>query len=196
MNLLKGAATRMASYFYSMHQLLRLCPPLLATIHEIAWDLIDLTLTIRKIFIDIENEQYWKALYFLLQCVWPALHTLQLGDANRSGMHMIYYLSHLTSEHIEQSAGLISDSGLSLLLGNNSNDDDDDILECGLTDDEIIDYNEETVHDKNENGSGQENDNGAAIYINIPHESFFMTKVAAVWGKRKPTIDSVYAVTA
>ena len=161
-----------------MHRSLRLRPALLATIHAKAWDSVELTVPIRKAVIDIENEQYWKALYFLLRCVWPALRALRLGDANRSGMHMIYYLSHLTSKHIEQSAGLITDSGLSLLLGNNSKDDDEnDFSECGLTDDEIIDYNEETVHDKNENGSGQENDNGAAIYINIPHESFFMTKV-------------------
>ena len=196
-NLLKGAVTRMASYFYSMHRSLRLRPALLATIHAKAWDSVELTVPIRKAVIDIENEQYWKALYFLLRCVWPALRALRLGDANRSGMHMIYYLSHLTSKHIEQSAGLITDSGLSLLLGNNSKDDDEnDFSECGLTDDETIDNNEETVHDENENNSGEESNDDEPVHINVPHESFFMTKVAAVWEKRKSSIDSAYAVTA
>ena len=105
LGLLCGADTRMASFFYSMHRCLRQRRALLATIHSNLWEAVELTDKIRKAVADIENEDFWRALYFILRCVWPALRALRLGDSNQPGMHMIYYLSHLTSVHINKSAG-------------------------------------------------------------------------------------------
>lgn len=66
MGLLKSAGTRMASFFYSIHQLLRQRLALLATVHVTVLNSVDLTAHICKAVIDIENELLWKALYLLI----------------------------------------------------------------------------------------------------------------------------------
>ena len=76
LGLLKGASTRMASFFYSMHRCLRQRHALLATIHSNLWESVDSTERIQKAVVDIEDEEFWKALYFILRCVWPALRAL------------------------------------------------------------------------------------------------------------------------
>ena len=106
----------------------------------VIWESIDMTARIRKAMDDINDEDFWKALYFILQCVWPALCALWLGDSNRPGMHVIYYLSHLTSVHINNSAAEFKNSGLSLFLGEivDDNDDNDNLSEGQLSDDETL----------------------------------------------------------
>ena len=66
LGLLRGADTRMDSFFYSMHRCLRQCRALLATIHSNLWEAADLNQRIQKVVMDIENEDCWKALYFIL----------------------------------------------------------------------------------------------------------------------------------
>ena len=133
LGLLCGADTRMASFFYSMHRCLRQRRALLATIHSSLWESVELNQRIRKAIRDIENDDFWKALYFILRCVWPALRALRLGDSNKPGMHMIYYLSHLTSVHINKSAAEFKNSSEALFLS--EMDDDDSDLSCGDLDD-------------------------------------------------------------
>ena len=74
--LLCGADTRMASYFYSFHRCLRQRCALLATVHSNLWESVDLKTRIREAVSDIEDVEFWKALYFILRCVWPALRAL------------------------------------------------------------------------------------------------------------------------
>ena len=76
LGLLKGASTRMASFSYSMHHCLRQRRALLATTHSNLWESGDLNPGIRAAVVDIEDEQFWKALYFILRCVWSALCAL------------------------------------------------------------------------------------------------------------------------
>ena len=66
LGLLRGADTRMASIFYSMHRCLRQRRALLATVHSNLWEAVDLKPQIRKAVTDIEDEEFWKALYFML----------------------------------------------------------------------------------------------------------------------------------
>ena len=66
---LHDADTRMASFFYSMHRCLCQRRVLLATIHSSLWEAVDLNERIRKAVMDIENEDFWKALYFILRCI-------------------------------------------------------------------------------------------------------------------------------
>ena len=120
--LLKGADTRMASYFYSFHRSLRQRRALLATVHSNLWESVELTTRIRGAVSDIEDIDFWKALYFILRCVWPALRALRLGDSNKPGMHMIYYLSHLTSVHINKSAADFKNSSVALFLSEMDDD--------------------------------------------------------------------------
>ena len=91
--------------------------------------------------------------------------------------------------YIDKSADKVSNSGLSLLLGNTSNDDNDNdkLFECGLTDDETISDDEEAAQEDNENehedGSDDDNFEDSVIHINTTHHSLFMTNVALVWKK-------------
>ena len=66
LGLLCGADTRMASFFYSMHRCLRQRRALLATIHSSLWESVELNQRIRKAIRDIENDDFWKALYTVL----------------------------------------------------------------------------------------------------------------------------------
>ena len=61
-----------------MHCCLRQRKALVATVHPNLWESIDLTARIRNAVVDIEDDDFWRALYFILQCVWPALRALQL----------------------------------------------------------------------------------------------------------------------
>ena len=73
-----------------MHCCLRQRKVLVATIHSNLGDSIDMTAQTKKAVEDIEDDNFWKALYFILSYVWPALCALRLGDSNKPGMHMIY----------------------------------------------------------------------------------------------------------
>ena len=101
-DLLKGMSTRTASYFYCMHQLLCQKPALATIITTRAWQKIDFTTDIQKVVDDINDKLFWKAILFILRCVWPELRALCLGDFNCLGMHQIYYLSYCTSVHINK----------------------------------------------------------------------------------------------
>ena len=106
---LRGAGTRFATFFYCMIRLLRLWLPLLATIHEAKFSTLDLNEQVRSAVLDVEDKNFWKALYTLLRALYPAIQALRCCDTNKPSMDKIYYLSHRTSEAIRCFCDLLDD---------------------------------------------------------------------------------------
>ena len=156
------------------------------------WEAVELNQRIRKAIREIENDAFWKALYFILRCVWPALRALRLGDSNKPGMHMIYYLSHLTSVHINKSAAEFKNSSEALFLSG-MDDDDSDLSEGDSTDEEQEELWEEEDEEECES-SDSDDDNHESLVRSI-HDQHITTKIAAVWRHRKKKFNSNYAIT-
>ncbi len=85
-NLLQGAGTQIALWFYAMVRLLRLQKPLAATIHQQKF--VDLTLnnSVRAAVYDIKEDKFWKCIYMLLRAVFPALRLLCYCNKNKPAM--------------------------------------------------------------------------------------------------------------
>ncbi len=71
--LLRGAGTRFDTWFYAMHRLLRQKKVLLATIHGPHFDKLSHNAQTVICVQDFGDPVFWKALYYLLQAVFPAL---------------------------------------------------------------------------------------------------------------------------
>ena len=95
--LLRVAGTRFATWFYSMHRVLRLERALLATVHDPHVAKLDIVKTNNFVMLavhDVKSKSFWRAVYILLQCVFPALRLLRYSDSNIPVMDKLYYLSH------------------------------------------------------------------------------------------------------
>ena len=79
---LRGAITRMVTFFYAMHHCLCLRQPLLATVHSPQWATLSLKAREKRAILDIENTKIWKAINVLLRSVFPALRALRVADTN------------------------------------------------------------------------------------------------------------------
>jgi hypothetical protein len=110
--LLRGAGTRMATWFYAMHRLLRMKSVLLATIHQPKFASLALNERCRLAVHDIESPGFWKAIYFLLRAVYPALKALRYCDSNTPAMDKIIYLVHRATESINKSIDFFNDSDI------------------------------------------------------------------------------------
>ena len=110
--LLRGAGTRMATWFYAMVRVLRLQQPLLATIHQAKFCTLDLNQRTGLAVRDIENKVFFKALYTLVRAVFPALRALRYCDSNTPAMDKIFHLSHRTTMAIEKSIASLNDVDL------------------------------------------------------------------------------------
>ena len=93
-----------------MIHLLCLCLPLLATIHEAKFATLDLNDQVCSAVLDIENKNFWKALYPLLRALYPAIRALPYCNSTKPTMDKIYYLSYLTTEAITQSCNALDDT--------------------------------------------------------------------------------------
>ncbi len=71
--LLRGAGTRFATWFYAMHRLLRQNRALYATGHSPAFQTLVHNARVALAVQDIENSQFWRAIYCLMRYVFPAL---------------------------------------------------------------------------------------------------------------------------
>ena len=107
--LLRGSDTRMALCFYAMHRALRLKSDLLATIHQPKFTDLQLNDRCRLAVQDIENKGFWKAIYFLLRSVFPPLRVLRYCDSNTPAMDKICFLSHRSTEAIQNSVEYLND---------------------------------------------------------------------------------------
>ena len=97
MNILCPAGTRMASFFYVLLRLLCLSSVLAVTIYQAKFTTILLVKTdnrAKEIVQDIQDPQFWKAVYQLLPAVYPALHTMRVSESSKLAMSKLYILSH------------------------------------------------------------------------------------------------------
>ena len=93
---LRGAGTRFTTWFYEMHNVLRLEGALLATVHDPHFAKLDIVKTNNRVMLAVNNVKsklFWRAVYILLQCVFPALRLLRYSDAKIPAMEKLYYLS-------------------------------------------------------------------------------------------------------
>ena len=101
--MLRGATTRMASWFYAMMRVLCHKDVLKATIHTLQFRESAKNEKVRGAVRDIENDAFFKALYILLRAVFPAIRALRFTDSNQPMMDKIYFFSKRTESALEQS---------------------------------------------------------------------------------------------
>ena len=108
----RGAGTRMASWFYAMIRLLRLRTTFLACINQGKFRTLVLNDKERLAVFDISDPVFWKAMYTLLRAVFPALRCLRYCDGNIPAMDKVYTLTHRTSIAIEKSIDALNDTDM------------------------------------------------------------------------------------
>jgi hypothetical protein len=195
--LLRGAGTRFASWFYAMLRLLRLKEPLMYTIHQQKFRDLTLNPSARAAVKDIGDEKMWKSMYTLLRAIFPALRALRYCDASKPSMDKIFFLSHRTTQAIEQSKEFLDDESLfgslkidanlsregNMVWGDDDNSDDDD--------DNVV-YAEEPDEDSNEDDEDDDEDaDDTASY-----QLTLSGKIEWHWNHRKEKLEHEYAVTA
>ena len=107
--LLRGAGTRFATWFYAMHRLLRQKKVLLATIHGPHFDKLSHNARTAICIQDVGDPVFWKAIYYLLRAVFPALRALRLCDANVPAMDKIHYLALRAEQALTKSVEFLDD---------------------------------------------------------------------------------------
>jgi hypothetical protein len=138
---------------------------------------------------DIQDAKFWKCLYILLCAVFPALKLLRYCDANKPSMDKIFFLSHRTTQAIEQSLDSLNDNTLFGSLACDRNlrqgdinvdgaDDSDDGEEVGFAD-----------SDADDDDDTESNDDEA------PSIRSFGRTVLFHWNRRRTKIEHEYAIT-
>ena len=108
----RGATSRMASWFYSIMRMLRMRTTLEATIAQKKFRDLALNLKQRLAVADILNPQFWKAVFTLLQAVFPALRCLRYCDTNTPMMDRISLLAYRTSVALDSAIEALNDRAL------------------------------------------------------------------------------------
>ncbi len=120
-NLLQGAGTRMALWFYAMVHLLGLRQPLAATIHQQRFVDLNLNNSVRAAVHNIKDGKFWKCVYLLVHAVFPALRLLCYCNKSKPAMDKIFFLSHRTSLALEKLEEFLNDRNLFGSLRSDSN---------------------------------------------------------------------------
>jgi hypothetical protein len=176
----------MAMWFYAMIRLLRLELPLKATVHQQKFRSLPLNESARMAVLGIQEAKFWKCLHILLRSVFPALKLLCYCDANKPSMDKIFFLSHRTTQAIENSFETLNDKELfgsqtpdgTLTQGDNNLDGADD------SDEEEVAFTDSDDDDDTEN-------NEATPYNSIMS---FRRTVLFHWNRRKKRIEHEYAI--
>ncbi len=137
--LLRGAGAWFATWFYALY----IC----FIKRMIFWQLIlahnaKTALAVQ----DIESNQFWKAVYFLLRAMFPALRALTLCDANKPAMNEIFYFCDRDKNAFLRSSIILIDNSLFVFLLEEFKEGVDEELEevIGCTKDDLIE-NEELI---------------------------------------------------
>ena len=190
--LLHGAGTRMAMWFYAMIRLLCLEQPLKAMIHQQKFVDLHLNESAWMAVHDIKEAKFWKCLYIILRCVFPALKALCYCDANKPSMDKIFFLSHRTTVAIEQSMDALNDDELFGDLSTDRNLMEDGNNMLGGEDDS---NEEEVFFEDNPDFSDDDDieDRTEATPYNLIMS--FGRQVLWHWNRRKKRIEHEYAIT-
>jgi len=103
--LLRGAGTRMATWFYAMMRVLRHKDVLLSTVHTVTFRDLPKNDRTRAAILDVTDQKFFKALYTLLRAV-------QYSEKNEPAMDKIYFLAHRASVALERSVSFLDDTEL------------------------------------------------------------------------------------
>ena len=117
--LIRGAGTRFTTWFYAIHCALRLEGSLLATFHYPHFAKLYIVKTNNRVMLavhDVKSKSFWRAVYILLRCVFPALRLLCYSDSNIPAMDKLYYLSHRVTVALETFTEDLNDNDLFLAL--------------------------------------------------------------------------------
>ena len=82
-----------------MIRFLRLRDALLATVHQAMFKDLAKTDAVGAALVDIKDEQYFKAMYYVLHAVFPAICALCFCDKGEPCLDKIYYLSKVLWMH-------------------------------------------------------------------------------------------------
>ena len=85
---------------------------LIATIHQLKFRALKLNDRDRLAVLDLQDDNFWKAIYTLLRAVYPGLRNLRMADGNKPAMDQSYYLTHRTTTAIYKSIDLLNDKDL------------------------------------------------------------------------------------
>jgi hypothetical protein len=83
---------------------------LLATIHQAKFVGLPKNARINAAIFDIQNQNFFKALFTILMAVLDTLIVLRACDKNEPMMDKIYYLCHQTTESIKRSKSALNDT--------------------------------------------------------------------------------------
>jgi hypothetical protein len=108
--LVRGATSRMATMYYGILRALRMQNTLLATIHQAKFVGLPKNARINAAIFDIQNQNFFKALFTILMAVLDTLIVLRACDKNEPMMDKIYYLCHQTTESIKRSKSALNDT--------------------------------------------------------------------------------------
>ena len=92
---------------------------LIATIHQLKFRALKLNDRDQLAVLDLQDDNFWKAIYTLLRAVYPGLRNLRMADGNKPAMDQSYYLTHRATIAINKSIDLLNDE----ILFSSSNDD-------------------------------------------------------------------------
>jgi hypothetical protein len=201
-NLLCGAGTRMAPWFYAMMRLLRLRQPLAATIHQQKFVNLNLIDSVRAAVHDIKDDKFWKCIYILLHAVFPALRLICYCDESQPAMDKIFFLSHRTTLALNKSEEFLNDKSLFGSLKSDSNLTQEGNIVLGEGGDESDVENvvcDDDPPSKSENKSNDDtsddNDNTQMQVMPYNLVMSFARQVIWHWDKRKQRIEHEYAIT-
>ena len=178
-SLLRTADTRMAGYFYAMHRSLRVKRALKGTIHSVQWNDYKAGQRETNAALDIEQLVFWRAIFILLRCVFPALKALRLADSNRPGMDKIYYLAHKTEVALESESMDLDDKELFPFP---SEDDTEENDEDDMSDEDDKEMDEAEAETDECSISSEETEDEDAEEVS--------KQVMAAWKKRAKTMQS------
>ena len=183
--LLRGAGTRMATFFYAMHRALRCHRALLATVHSPQWANITQNVRSTRAVIDINSPIIWKAMYYLLQSIFPALRALRYADSNKPAMDKIYYLVHRTTTAIERSVDDLNNEKLFPSL-DADDEDDSSLSDSDASDDDYLEDDELEEEEYDDDEPGEE----AA-----EEDTSLSGMILQAWIKRMKPVNSDFAIT-
>ncbi len=116
----------------------------MATIHGPHFDKLSHNARTAICVQDVGNPVFWKALYYLLQAVFPTLQALCLCDANVPVMDKIRYLANRAEEALIKSVEFLDDMAVFSKFSNGTTTEVDfEIQEVFVEEAEYVEYDDE-----------------------------------------------------
>ena len=183
--LLRGAGTRMASYFYAMFRILRLKSVLGITVSSDEVKKLTLTRRTQACIKDIKNEKFFRACYAVAKVTYPALKLLRYCDKASPVMGVLYHLSLRTTAALEHHAETLNEPHL-FALGADG-DVQQEVDEVFGPDMQVYNQTVDSIEEARERG--EDSDGSEVLNSQMSLHARFVWE----WNKRKVKIEHEYA---